>query len=127
MLTKPFPIYRGFSTSVFTDKKRFLQTNQEAVTQDILNEINTAVGERPMMPDFGTRIPLLAFEPLDELTLNIVETDLRKVIKNEPRVALNDLAVLSFPDNNAIVAMVDLTYIELNQRETLRLEFPLGT
>lgn len=126
-MTKRFPIYRGFSTTVFTSKKRFLQTNQEAVTQDILNEINTAIGERPMMPSFGTRIPLLAFEPLDENTVNIVETDLRRVIKNEPRVVLNDLAVLPFPDNNSIVAMVDLTYIELGQTETLRLEFPLGT
>lgn len=126
MLTKPFPIYRGFSTTVFADRKRFLQTNQEAVTQDILNEINTGLGERPMMPDFGTRIPLLAFEPLDERTLDVVEADLRRVIKNEPRVALNELAVLALPDSNAIVAMVDLTYLELNQRETLRLEFPVG-
>ncbi len=127
MLTKPFPIYRGFSSTVFTSKKRFLQTNQEAVTQDLLNEINTGLGERPMMPDFGTRIPLLAFEPLDELTTGIVEADLRKVIGNEPRVALNDLNVLAFPENNAIVAIVDLTYVELNQRETLRLEFPVGS
>ena len=126
-MSSSFPIYRGFSTFVFMDRKRFLQTDQEAVTQDILNEINTAIGERPMMPTFGTRIPLLAFEPLDEQTINIIETDLRRVIKNEPRVMLNDIAVLSFPDNNTIVAMVDLTYLELNQRETLRLEFPVGT
>ena len=127
MLIKTPAIYRGFSTTVFTSKKRFLQTNQEVITQDLLNEINTAIGERPMLPSFGTRIPLLAFEPLDEQTTNIVETDLRRVIQNEPRVQLNDIAVLSFPDNNSIVAIVDLTYIELNEKETLRLEFPLGT
>jgi phage baseplate assembly protein W len=101
-------------------------TNEKAITEDLLNHIYTAPGERVMMPTFGTRIPLLAFEPLDETTLGIVETDLRKVFNYDPRVKLLNLAVQALPDNNAIVAWADLQYVELGTTETLKLEFPVG-
>lgn len=122
------PTYRGFSTaSYLADRsKGFMVTNQECVKQDILNHIYTIPGERVHQPDFGTRIPLLAFEPLDQKTLEIVRTDLRKVIDYDPRVQLIDMTVQAAPDNNMIIAYVDLLYIELNVTETLKLDFGVG-
>lgn len=100
-----------------------LLTNQNLVKQDLLNHIYTIKGERPHLPDFGTRIPLIAFEPLDQKTLKVVEEDLRAVIDYDPRVRLMDMVVSALPDNNAIVAFVDLLYVELDVQETLKLEF----
>lgn len=122
------PIYRGFSTANYLNgnSKTFLLTNQELVKQDLLNHIYTIPGERVHLPNFGTRIPLLAFEPLDQKTLAIVKEDLKKVIEYDPRVRLMDMAVSALPDNNAIVAFVDLLYVELNITETLKLEFGVG-
>lgn len=80
-----------------------------------------------MMPGFGTRIPLLAFEPLDQQTLTAVEEDLKAVVDYDPRVNLKDLAVMALPDNNAIVAFLDLEYAQLGITETLRLEFPTAS
>lgn len=118
------PTYRGFSTANFlTGARTLLLTNQDLVKQDLLNHIYTIPGERPHLPNFGTRIPLLAFEPLDQKTLKIVEEDLRTVIDYDPRVRLMDMAVMAMPDNNAIVAYVDLLYVELDVQETLKLEF----
>lgn len=121
------PIYRGFSTANFLTNKTFLLTNQELVKQDILNHLFTVKGERVHMPDFGTRIPLLAFEPLDEKTIQIVREDITKVIEYDPRVRLLDMAVLPIPDNNMIVAYVDVLYVELNQKETLKLDFGVNS
>jgi phage baseplate assembly protein W len=112
--------YFGFSTKA----KGFRLTDQQLINRDILNHIYTLKGERVMMPNFGTRIPLIAFEPLDQLTLNAVEEDLKSVVDYDPRVELVGIAVTALSDNNAIVALLDLRYIELNTRETLRLEFP---
>jgi len=122
------PLYRGFSTaSYLANKKRgFSLTNQELVKQDLLNHIYTIPGERVHLPDFGTRIPLLAFQPLDNLTLDIVKEDLKKVIDYDPRVQLIDMSVNAAPDNNAIFAFVDLRYVELNITETLKLSFSTG-
>ena len=119
--------YRGFSTfGVGSKKKNFRLTDQELVIRDLLNHIYTLRGERVMMPGFGTRIPLLAFEPLDQTTLTAVEEDLRAVVDYDPRVQLLDIAVLALPDNNAITAVLDLKYIELNLTNTLHLEFAVG-
>lgn len=117
--------YHGFST--FRAKKSFALKNQDLINRDLLNHIYTLKGERIMLPNFGTRIPLMAFEPLDQQTLQAVEEDLREVIDYDPRVELLDIAVMALPDNNAIMAMLDLRYIELDVTETLRLEFTVGS
>jgi phage baseplate assembly protein W len=123
------PLYRGFSTAnyLLDKKKGFSLTNQELVKQDLLNHIYTIPGERVHQPDFGTRIPLLAFEPLDQKTMAIVTEDLKKVFEYDPRVRLIDMAVNAVPDHNAIVAFIDVEYLELNVTETIKLEFKTGS
>lgn len=122
------PIYTGFSTKAMQEtKKSFLVRNMECVKADLLNHIYTIPGERVMNPEFGTRISMLAFEPLDEQTVDIVREDLTKVINYDPRVSLIDMAIMPLPDNSAIIAYVDLLYIELNAQDTIRLDFPLGS
>lgn len=121
------PLYRGFSTARFLQtRKTFAITNQETVKADLLNHIYTVKGERPHRPEFGTRIPLLAFEPLDDKTIKIIRDDLRQVFEFDPRVDLLDMAVMAAPDNNAIIAYVDVFYKELNVKETLKLEFDVN-
>jgi phage baseplate assembly protein W len=119
-------LYRGFSTATGDPTKGFSLTNVDLVNQDLLNHIYTVPGERPMLPNFGTRISLLAFEPLDQDTISIIEEDLRKVFNYDPRVRLVDLAIQALPDNHAIVAYADIQYLELAVTQTLKLEFPLG-
>lgn len=117
-------VYRGFST--FGAKKNFHLKDQELVNRDLLNHIYTLKGERVMMPAFGTRIPLMAFEPLDKKTLEAIEEDLRAVVDYDPRVQLVAIAVRALSDNNAVLAVVDLKYVELDVTDTLRIEFPVG-
>jgi phage baseplate assembly protein W len=117
-------IYKGFSTADWGNRRTFKLTNLELVKRDLLNHIFTLKGERLYMPNFGTRIPLLAFEPNDEQTRAIVETDLREVFDYDPRVKLLDLAVTSLPNNNAILALADLFYVEFQVRDVLRIEVP---
>ena len=120
MSSAPFMPKPFFSTKA---KKGFGMKGAELINRDLLNHIYTLKGERVMMPGFGTRIPLIAFEPLDQLTLKDVESDLREVVDYDPRVQLIDIAVMALPENNAIVAVLDLRYIELGIVDTLRLEF----
>lgn len=115
-------LYRGFSSANWRTRRTFGLSNIELVKQDLLNHIFTEKGERVMMPGFGTRIPTLAFEPNDERTRRIVEDDLREVFEYDPRVNLISLSVVSMPDNNAILAMAELMYIELKVTDTLRIE-----
>jgi phage baseplate assembly protein W len=110
-------LYKGFSTV-----NRFGITDIELVKRDLLNHIYTIKGERVMMPNFGTRIPTLTFEPNDEYTKQIIEEDLTEVFNYDPRVQLISLVVLPLPDNNAIVALADLLYLEFNVQDVLHIE-----
>lgn len=115
-------IYRGFSSFDWGSRRNFGLLNIELVKRDLLNHIYTLKGERVMMPNFGTRIPVIAFEPNDEKTRLIIETDLKTVFEYDPRVKLIALNVVSLNDNNAILALADLLYVEFNVRDVLRIE-----
>lgn len=115
-------IYRGFSTANWFKNRSFSINNVETVKRDLLNHIYTVRGERVMMPNFGTRIPIMTFEPLDTASLDIIRKDLTTVFEYDPRVQIITLDVFAQPDQNTIVALADLLYIEFNVRDTLRIE-----
>jgi hypothetical protein len=117
-------IYKGFSTLNWAKSRTFKLTDIELVKRDLMIHIFTTKGERVMMPGFGTRIPMLAFEPNDEETRLTVETDLKTVFDYDPRVKLISLNVMCLPDNNAIIAIAELFYVEFNVRDVLRIDVP---
>ncbi len=114
-------LYRGFSTRHFQNTKSFGLKDVELVKLDLLNHIFTRKGERVMMPNFGTRIPDMAFEPLDEITIMVVEEDIRTVVNFDPRVQLRNLTVSPDYDNNTLSVYVLLYYVELDMLDRLDL------
>lgn len=107
-------LYRGYSSHEYQLKKTFSVSDVELVKLDLLSHIFTRRGERVMMSGFGTRIPDLPFEPMDDITLSILEEDLRTVFEFDPRVELLELRVIPSYETNSVVAVAKLLYIELN-------------
>ena len=107
-------LYRGFSSYEYEANKTFSITDIELVKLDLLNHIFTRRGARVMMPTFGTRIPDLVFEPLDDVTIDVLKEDLRAVFAFDPRVQLLDLVITPSYDTNAVAVSAKLLYIELN-------------
>ncbi|TFH06395.1 MAG: hypothetical protein E4H14_10900 [Candidatus Thorarchaeota archaeon] len=114
MATTRAPLYKGYSSFEYEKNKTFLLTNLELVKLDLLNHIFTRRGSRVKMPTFGTRIPDLPFEPMDDITLEILRNDLLTVFRFDPRVQLLDLVIDPSPDTNTVTASARLLYIELN-------------
>lgn len=114
-------LYKGYSSHEYYPRKTFSIRDIELVKLDLLNHIFTRRGERVMMPGFGTRIPDLPFEPLDDITISILEEDLRTVFAFDPRVELLELSVMPSYDTNSITVAARLLYIELNMVDTLDL------
>lgn len=120
------PIYRGFSTSSYLFNKQSLRTSDvDVVKRDLYNHIYTRRGERRMMESFGTTIPDLLFEQLDEETVAEVRQQLEYVFNYDPRVILLELNVFGVPELKGIIASAVLQYVELNviDRLDLHLEF----
>lgn len=112
-------LYRGFSSYEYQRAKTFKVTDIELVKLDLLNHIFTRKGERVMMPTFGTQIPDLMFDPLDDITISIIQDELQTVFDFDPRVEPLEIAVTPDFDNNTIVASARLRYIELDMEDTL--------
>lgn len=114
-------LYQGYSSFEYERIGSFKIVDLELVKLDLLNHIWTRLGERVMMPSFGTRIPDLVFEPLDAQTLGIVEEDLKKVFNFDPRVELRSLVVTPVFDENRIEARATLFYVELDMTDVFYL------
>lgn len=116
-------LYKGFSTKAYNEKGVSFGTyNIDCVKEDLLNHIFTIPGERLHMPSWGTRIPTLTFEPNDEEVSEVIKDDLTMVFNADPRVTLMRLDVLSFPDNNALVAVCMLLFNEFGVTEEMNIE-----
>ncbi len=110
-------IYRGYSSFEFLATKNFRLNDIEIVKLDLLNHIFTRRGERVMLPNFGTLIPDLVFEPLDDDTIDIVEGELETVFDYDPRIELISLDIRPDFDGSLLVIEARLRYIELNTVE----------
>ncbi len=108
------PIYKGYSTFEFERTKTLEIVDQELVKLDILNQIFTRKGERVMMPNFGSIIPDITFEPLDEETIAIVESELTAVVNFDPRVDLLEFSVNPDFTNSTLAVHMKLLYIEFD-------------
>jgi phage baseplate assembly protein W len=107
-------LYKGFSSYEFERVKEFAISDVELVKLDLLNHIYTRRGSRVMMPTFGTVIPELVFEPLDAITTEILEDELRKVFDFDPRVEIVRFELLVNEDANRVDVQVELFYVELD-------------
>lgn len=110
---------KGFTTKRFKMQKTFRIFDIDVICNDLLNYIKTIKGERPHMPNFGTRIPLLAFKPIDSMTISIIEHDLKEAIAFDGRVSMLDFAVLNEP--NGLKVIIDLKVNYTGQ--TFKLDF----
>ena len=73
-----------------------------SVKQALKNLIFTRKGERPFFPEYGTDIPYILFEPIDDFTAEVLKDALLNAIRNfEPRVRVTALEIVPLPDQNS--------------------------
>jgi len=116
--------FRGYST-VGTNFLSPVRYDLDLARQDLLNHFNTRKGERIMLPEFGSIVWDMLFEPLDEKTISLIDSDVRRVIKNDPRWALQSVTISEGP--NALNIEVIVTYLPSDETVTLPLTYDKGT
>ena len=113
-------LFRGFSTIGAGPRNNEL-TDIDLVKRDILNQFYTRKGERVMMPNFGSIIWDLVFEPLDETNKEAIKNDAITIINSEPRVELSDVQVIEF--EHGVRLELDVLYTPFNAFGRLEVEF----
>ena len=113
--------YKGFSSHKFETSRSFVLTDEELIQKDLFNRIFTSriKGERIMMEDYGTSIPDIPFEMLDDETIEEVVTEIEFAIGQDPRIDLIAITPLADPNTNSLRVSCDIRYVELGRTDRL--------
>jgi phage baseplate assembly protein W len=121
----------GFS-SVATDptrnglnSKKFTLTDERLVIADLINALNIKQGDKVGQPDYGTTIWGFIFEPNTSDVRDQIETELRRVIAQDPRINLNAVTVYAY--ENGVQLEVELAVNGFNKPLSLNLDLNRGT
>lgn len=112
-------LYNGFST--LNSSKQFKLTDFELVKRDLQNHFAIRKGEKLMNPEFGTIIWDMLFEPLNEDTKNAIIQDIKKIVANDPRIAVQNVIVTQY--DRGLQIELEIIYISTNQVNRLAVQF----
>lgn len=98
--------------------------NEDAVKRSIRNLILTNRGDRLYNQTLGSDIRNMLFEPATSVTEATVKSLITTMIENyEPRANLEDVSVVSDPDENSLY--VTIVFSVINKQEPITLELIL--
>lgn len=98
-------IYFPFTNAPTGFPKKVLP--DDVFVQSIMQILLTRIGERVMLPEFGSRLHELLFENTDHVTEVAIKNEvIRAVTLWEPRVTIEDVKVQFFDDSHAKVEII---------------------
>jgi phage baseplate assembly protein W len=112
--------FKGFTT-VNRDKPSYSATGMDLVKIDLLNHFSTRMGERVMLPNFGSIIYDLLMDPLDEISKDAILQDAERIVNEDPRVELRDTQLTE--TDNSITLEMQLTYLPDGITDSLAIQF----
>lgn len=99
----------------------------ELIQSGIHQILNTSPGERRMLPEFGSRVRHLLFDPHDDLLYREIGREvIRAVERWEPRIILRDVQVRPDDTNDHAVRVYIVWQLRANQRVSGRAEIRVG-
>jgi phage baseplate assembly protein W len=113
---KTSQIYKGTST-VSDDSKSFSLYDINLIKQDLLNHFNIRKGEKIYNPNFGSIIWDLIHEPLTEETTELLQNDVKEVLRSDPRVLVENISI--FEQQTGIQIVIEINFKDYNQLEQM--------
>ena len=96
----------------------------DAIKNNLINYFLTNPGERPGNPTFGGGLRQFIFSQINGDNLDFLKDDVNEKIKTEfPLVEVQELNVISNPDNNEVTVQVYYNVINTSIEDTLNLNF----
>jgi len=112
--------YTGFSTIDPTARDVKLY-DAALIKQDILNQFQVRRGERVMMPDFGTIIWDILYDPFTDVVRQQISNDVTRIVTSDPRVNCTQVDVVQ--SDQGLLLEITLQYVSSNQVDTIKLDF----
>lgn len=120
-------LYSDFLTNLNThpvSRETLRFVNETAVTRSIRNLLNTQQGERLYQPDIGSNVRKLLFEPIDDITADILTSTIRDTLTTyEPRAKVLNVEVI--PDEGRNRYVVTVVYMLINKQDPISVNITL--
>lgn len=120
-------LYSDFLTNLNThpvSRETLRFVNETAVTRSIRNLLSTQQGERLYQPDVGSNVRKLLFEPIDDVTTDILTSTIRDTLTAfEPRAKVLDVQVVPDEERNRYV--VTVVYMLINKQDPISVNITL--
>lgn len=101
-----------------------LVTRDTEIDEAIRLILGTAVGERPMRPEFGSRLHEFMFAAADATTAGLIAHDVRRSLERwEPRIDVREVDV-SIDQNEPSLLYIDIDYSVRSSNDRRNLVFP---
>lgn len=112
----------GYTTRGATTTSEIL-TDLDLAKQDLDNHFHIRKGEKWTNPTFGSNLPYYVFQPLDDITVDLIEQDVIEVINYDPRFNLINNTVRVEEDANTITVRAEIVYLPTTTPTDLVLKF----
>lgn len=104
-----------------------LVSDEREIAEAIRLILGTSVGERPMRPDFGSRIHDFVFAEADSGTAIRLAAEVRLALRRwEPRIEVLNVEV-SIDEVNRNLLYIDIRYLIKDENDERNLVFPFYT
>ena len=113
------PTFIGYST--IGKYKDYTVTDFELIKRDLLNVLNIRQGEMPGRPEVGTSMWSLIYEPQSPSTTKAINSEIQRVVAQDPRIQINDLNV--YAQENGILIELEVDTVQGQDAELLRVFF----
>lgn len=95
------------------------------VRASIYQILGTKPGGRVMVPEFGSRLHEILFEPLDDIAIALARVyTIQAIEKWEPRVQLNDIGVSVSPDSGKLEIFGAYTIVNREITDSFQVALP---
>lgn len=98
-------------------------TDLELAKQDLDNHFHIRKGEKWCNPTFGSNLPYYVFQPLDEITIELIEQDVIDVIEYDPRFRLQSKTVRVEQDAHYVTVRAEVIYLPTTTPTDLVIKF----
>lgn len=114
----------GIVKPVVTGKK-FRLVDEQLVIQDFVNALNIPKGQVVGNPTYGTTLWSFVFEPNTADVQFQLESEIRRVASQDPRLMLN--SVKAYPQQNGILIETEIAVAPMNNAQLLSIFFSQAT
>lgn len=112
----------GYTTvdQAFTSKPL---TDLELAKRDLLNHFHIRKGEKWTNPEFGSNLPFYVFQPLDDITIDLIKQEVFEIVSFDPRFDVIENIINVNEDSHYVTINVKLMYVPSTTAIDLQVKF----